>query len=56
MQSEFYRDLEKRMYTIALFGQLFSLLKQKGRTLDSYGFSRLDEQILLFFMVLRSMM
>ncbi len=56
MQSEFYRDLEKRMYTIALFGQLFSLLKQKGRTLDSYGFSRLDEQILLFFMVLRYIM
>ncbi len=56
MQSEFYGDLQKRMYTIALFGQLFSLLRQRGRTLDSYGFSRLDEQVLLFFMVLRYIM
>lgn len=56
MQSEFYTDLQKRMYPIALFGQLFSMLKTKGRTLESFGFERLDEQILLFFMVLRFIM
>lgn len=56
MNQEFYQDLEKRMYSIALFGELFSLLKSKGRSLDKYGFERLDQQILLFFMVLRFIM
>lgn len=56
MNSEFYRDLEKRMYPIALFGQLFGLLKSKERTLVKYGFERLDQQILVFFMVLRFIM
>ena len=56
MNSEFYRDLEKRMYSIALFGQLFALLKSRGTTLNRFGFERLDQQILLFFMVLRYIM
>lgn len=56
VNSDFYRDLEKRMYSIALSGQLFALLKSKGTTLNHYGFERLDQQILLFFMVLRFIM
>lgn len=56
MNEDFYLDLQKRMYSIALFGELFGLLKSKGRSLEKYGFERLDQQILLFFMVLRFIM
>lgn len=56
MNQEFYQDLQKRMGSIALFGELFALLKSKGISLGRYGFEELDQQTLLIFTVLRFIM
>lgn len=56
MKQEFYKDMAQRTNTIALFGELFMLLRSRTQSLISYGFERLEDQIMLVFMVLRIIM
>ena len=56
MKKEFYRDMARRTATIALFGELFMLLRSRSRTLSDYGFEKIEDQMLLVFLLLRVIM
>lgn len=56
MNSDFYKDMAQRVNTIALFGKLFMLLRSRARSLESFGFERQEDQILVVFLLLRVVM
>lgn len=56
MQREFYKDMARRTSLIALFGELFMLLRARTQTLAGYGFKKIEDQIMLVFMMMRVIM
>ncbi|MDE5758301.1 MAG: hypothetical protein K2H85_06775 [Allobaculum sp.] len=56
MEKPIYNDMAQRVYSIALYGQLFILLRSKAQTLAKYGFEKMEDQILLVFLLLRVLM
>ncbi len=56
MEKPLYNDMVQRVYSIALYGQLFILLRSKAQTLAKYGFEKTEDQILLVFLLLRIVM
>lgn len=56
MNSDFYKDMAQRVNSIALFGKLFMLLRSRARSLESFGFEKQEDQILLVFLLLRVVM
>lgn len=56
MNKHFYTDMAQRAYSISLFGELFVLLRSKAQTLTHYGFTKIEDQIMLVFLLLRIIM
>lgn len=56
MEKDFYKDMKRRINSIALYGQFFSLLSSKSITLEHYGLNTLALQITFVFFVLRLIM
>lgn len=56
MQLDFYKDMKRRIHSIALYGQFFALLSAKSITLERYGLTTLSLQITFVFFVLRLIM
>lgn len=53
---EFYEDMKRRVYMLALNAQFFSQLLAKGRSLRTYGLESMDSQVLFLFFILRFLM
>lgn len=56
MREEFFNDMAKRVPSIALFGELFVLLRSRSLTLSHFGFEKIEDQIMLIFFILRNIM
>ncbi len=56
MNAELLHDMSQRTSTIALFGELFMLLRSKSQSLSGYGFEKTEDQIMLVFLTLRIIM
>lgn len=56
MRDSFFKDMAKRVPSIALFGELFVLMRSRSQTLSHYGFSKIEDQIMLIFFILRTIM
>lgn len=56
MNAELLHDMFQRTSTIALFGELFMLLRSKSQSLSGYGFEKTEDQIMLVFLTLRIIM
>lgn len=55
-EAEYFSDMPSRMYSIALFSQLFTQMHEKMRTLRDFGLETIDQQVTFLFYVLRFLM